>query len=112
MGNDYLSYPTDAMKQTARDIRTLLDEQWKQHTGLLHTNSTSLANLTSGLTRGVPGGKVHDVQTQFEQWGKDLSKYYQSLHAIADALDDAADGMTDVEQTLTQSFQNKQQNKY
>ena len=106
MGNDHLSYPTDAMKQTARDIRNVLDDQWKQHTALLRTNPASLVNLTSSLTRPVSSSKVHDLQTQLDQWEKDLSKCYQALHAIADALDDAADGMTDVEQTLTQSFQN------
>ncbi len=107
MGSDNLSYPTEAMKQTAREIRALLDEQWKQHTALLHTNSNSLINLTAALTHGVPGGKGKEAQTQLEHWGNGLAACYRSLYAIAEALDDAADGMTDVEETLRQTFQNQ-----
>lgn len=109
MSNDKLSYPIDAMKQAAREIRALLDEQWKQHTALFRTNSDSLLNLTSSLTSHVPSSKGHDAQAQLEQWSKGVSACYQSLYALANALDDAADGMTDVEQVLHQRFQNKYQ---
>lgn len=104
MSDQAISYPTEAMKQTAKEIRALLDEQWAKHIALFKTNHGSLMNITTSLTRGVPHDKSEDLHNQFEQWGKGISQCYQSLYALADALDSAADGMTTTDLDIKNAF--------
>jgi uncharacterized protein YukE len=92
------------MKQTAREIRTLLDAQWAQHTALFQTNPHSLVNLTTALTSGIPGSQGQELQNQTANWGQGIFKCYQSLYAIADALENAAEGMSDADQSVQQTF--------
>jgi uncharacterized protein YukE len=106
MDDQIASYPTDAMKQTAQEIRTLLDAQWASHLALFQINSHSLTNLTAMLAGGVPGSKGQELQDQVAQWGQGVFACYQSLYAIADALENAAEGMADVDQSVKNTFQN------
>lgn len=109
MSDETLSYPTDAMKQTAQEIRALLDEQWAKHMALFQTQPNSLTNLTTTLTDNIPGGKGQELQNQLAQWGKGISQCYQSLYAIADALENAADAMLDTDLMQQKMFQHVKQ---
>lgn len=102
--SDLITYPTVAMQQAAKEIRTLLDEQWSRHMALYQTSPTSFTALTASLTNGLPGGKGQEVQQRVEEWHQNLAKVYASLYALADALENGSINADDYDQEYTQLF--------
>ena len=72
MSDAVVSYPTNAMKQTAGEIRTILDQQWSQHTAFFRTNSSSFSSLTTSLANSIPGGKGQALHYELEQWKRQM----------------------------------------
>ena len=99
---DLINYPTEAMKKTAQEIRTLLDAQWQQHMLLYKNGPHSLTTITGALSKGVSGeGPLMD---QTDQWHQQMAKNYSSLHALADALENGSISAITLDEGIKQLF--------
>ncbi len=102
--SDLIAYPTAAMQQTAREIRSLLDAQWARHMALYQTGPDSLTTLTQSLSNGLPGGKGQAAQDALEAWHQKVAKNYSYLYALADALETGSIDAAILDEDLTNLF--------
>ncbi|MDQ2902731.1 MAG: hypothetical protein M3Y81_04155 [Chloroflexota bacterium] len=98
---DSIMYPTDHMSSTSRSLCSLLDEQWTQHTALFMNNADSYHALLQAVARVIPnaGGRVQELSSRVENYHQQYYNCYQALHALAEQIDAASQGMrtTDAE---------------
>jgi NAD(P)-dependent dehydrogenase (short-subunit alcohol dehydrogenase family) len=99
---DVITYPTAAMKQTAQEIRALLDAQWQQHLILYNNAPHSLTNLTGALSKGVSGGPA--LMDHIHAWHQQMAKNYESLYALADALENGSINAITFDEGIKQLF--------
>ncbi len=99
---DVITYPTEAMKQAAQEIRTLLDAQWQQPMILYNNAPHSLTNLTGALSKGASGGPA--LMDQMHTWHQQMEKNYASLYALADALENGSINAITFDEGIQQLF--------
>jgi len=99
---DVITYPTEAMKQTAQEIRALLDAQWQQHMILYNNAPHSLTNLTAALSKGASGEPA--LMDHVHAWHQQMAKNYESLYALADALENGSINAITLDEGLKQLF--------
>lgn len=102
---DKKMFPTVAMKQTAKDIRTILDAQWQKHLDQFQNHPDSVKNLTSSLINNiVPHEQSQSLDSALDNWQGQLHKCYQALYAIADALEQGSTAALEADDQLQKTF--------
>ncbi len=98
--SDVIAYPTEDMKRTAREIRTILDTQWSKHV----SNYSTFTELLGAIAGGLPAAKRQEAQHEAEQWQQKMQKQYTALYDLADALEKGSITMDETDQDVSKTF--------
>lgn len=111
MSHENLSYIPEEMSATADSLKAFLNKQWQEHTRLFMDQPDSYHNLLAGL-----GHVFAKAASQGNSIGDAVAKYhlqyqnvYQALHTLADNIDQAAQAVTETDQSFSGLFQFQQE---